>query len=144
MTRDGAQLSREQPCSMSVTTTQQGRACEIELRLTLAPDRPPMVQHYSHALNERGDRLFTTSDPASGRGDGECTVTDSAHNPRAGEWRAAMHFPLPDDRGVMDGSWERRGDVLIVRSHDQFFTPSGTNHVFAELQFKRRVTAKSL
>lgn len=105
--------------------------------------RAPAVQHYSHALNQHGDGLFTISDPASGRGDGECQVTESFHNPVSGEWRAAMRFPLPGGRGVMEGSWERRGDALVVRSHDEFFGPRGSSHAFADLQFRRRVAANA-
>ena len=52
-------------------------------------------------VNERGDALFTVSDPASGRGDGACQITDSFYNRASGEWHAAMRFPLPDQRGVM-------------------------------------------
>jgi hypothetical protein len=138
---DSRTVTDNQPCSMSVTTQQGGRVCEIELRMRLRPGSEPVIQHYSHRLNERGDGLFTTSDPASARGDGDCEVTESFHNPATGEWRAAMRFPLAGERGLMEGSWQRRGDNLIVRSHDQFFTPRGTNHMYADLQFTRRVSA---
>ena len=130
---------------MSVTTQQGGRACDIELRMRLSPDADaePVTQHYSHRLNERGDALFTVSDPASGRGDGACQITDSFYNRASGEWHAAMRFPLPDQRGVMEGSWERRGDTLVVRSHDEFFGPGGSSHAFADLQLRRRVGASA-
>ena len=141
LTRDGSVLVDNQPCSMSVTTRQDGRACEIEMRTRMAAGAPSMIQHYSHTLNERGDRLFTTSDPASGRGDGEGEVTESFHNPAASEWRAAMRFPLPRGRGVMEGSWARHGDALVVRSHDEFFSEDGSSHVHAELQLRRRLGA---
>src|ERR1043166_7491752 len=141
LTRDGSGVPDNQPCSMSVTTRQSGRVCEIELRMRLAPGREPVIQHYSHTLNERGDGLFTTSDPASGRGDGDCEVTESYHNPAAGEWRAAMRFPLPGERGVMEGVWDRRGDALVVRSHDEFFAPGGSSHAYAEIQLRRRLGA---
>jgi len=143
LTRDGTVFTDKQPCSMSVTTQQGGRACQIELRMRLAPGSDPAVQHYAHTLNKRGDGLFTISDPPSGRGDGECQVTESFHNPAAGEWRAAMRFPLPGRRGVMEGSWERRGDTLVVRSHDEFFSPRGSSHAFADLQLRRRVGASA-
>jgi hypothetical protein len=141
LTRDGHILTDEQPCSMSVTTQQGGRACEIELRMQLTPGERPLVQHYAHKLNERGDGLFTLSDPASGRGDGECQVTESFHDPAVGEWRAAMRFPLPDRRGLMEGSWSRRGDKLVIRSHDEFYAARGSSHAYAELQLRRRVGA---
>ena len=143
LTRDGAVLTDKQPCSMSVTTQQGGRACQIELRMRLTPGSDPVVQHYAHTLNERGDGLFTISDPASGRGDGECQVTESVHNPAAGEWRAAMRFPFPGQRGVMEGSWERRGDTLVIRSHDEFFGSRGSSHAFAGLQLRPRVGASA-
>ena len=143
LTRDGRVSTDKQPCSMFVTTQQGGHACEIELRVRMAPDARPMTQHYAHTLNERGNGLFTISDPASGRGDGECQITDSFYNPASGEWRAAMRFPLPGKRGIMEGSWERRGDTLVVRSHDEFFGPRGSSHVYAELQLRRRVGARA-
>jgi len=139
LTRDGTVLTDKQPCSMSVTTQQGGRACQIELRMRLTPGSEPVVQHYAHTLNERGDGLFTISDPITGRGNGECQVTESVHNLAAGEWRAAMRFPLPGQRGVMEGSWERRGDTLVVRSHDEFYGARGSSHAYADMQFRRHV-----
>ena len=141
--RDGRVITDNQPCSMSVTTQQGGRACEIELRMRFSPDAEPVTQHYAHKLNERGDGLFTISDPGSGRGDGDCEVTESFHNPATGEWRAAMRFPLPGERGVMEGSWERRGETLAVRSHDEFFATGGSSHIYADIQLRRRVGAKA-
>ena len=141
--RDGRLVTDNQPCSMSVTTLQGGRVCDIELRMRLNPEAEPVIQHYSHRLNERGDRLFTTSDPMSGRGDGDCEVTESVHHPATGDWRAAMRFPLPGERGVMEGSWERHGDNLVVRSHDEFFGPRGSSHAYAEIQLRRRVGANA-
>ncbi len=143
LTSDGRVMTDNQPCSMTVTTQQGGRACQIELRMRLIPGREPTVQHYSHTLNEQGDGLFTTSDPASGRGDGECQVTESFYNPALGEWRAAMRFPRSGERGLMEGSWERRGNTLIVRSHDQFYSARGTNHAYADLQLTRRISANA-
>jgi len=138
LSRDGSVLLDNQPCSMSVSTLQAGRVCEIELRTSRGPGAEPMIQHYSHTINEQGNRLFTVSDPASGRGDGDGHVTESVYEPAAEHWRAAMRFPLPGGRGVMDGSWERRGDVLIVKSHDEFFAARGSSHVLAELQLRRQ------
>jgi hypothetical protein len=142
LARDGNILMDGEACSMSVVTQRGGRSCEIELRCRRA-DGQLMVQHYTHSINERGDRLFTTSDPHSGRGDGEGNVTESFYNSATGEWRAAMRFPLPGARGVMDGSWERRGDTLVVRSHDEFYGARGSSHVHAELQLQRRVGASA-
>jgi len=144
LTRDGNVLIDTRPCSMSVTTQQGGRVCEIELRTSRAPGAEPMIQHYSHTLNEQGNRLFTVSDPASGRGDGECEITESFHDPRAKQWRAAMRFPLPGGRGVMNGSWECRGDTLVVRSHDEFFAARGSSHVLAELQLRRQTRVSAI
>jgi len=127
LTRDGRVMVDSQPCSMSVTTQQGGRVCEIEMQTRMAPGAEPMIQHYSHTINEQGNRLFTVSDPASGRGDGECEVTESFHDPVAKHWRAAMHFPLPGGRGVMNGRWEFRGGTLVVRSHDEFFGARGSS-----------------
>jgi RNA polymerase sigma factor (sigma-70 family) len=142
--RDDRVITDGQPCSMTVTTQQGGRACDIELRMRFAPEMEPVIQHYAHTLNERGDRLFTISDPASARGDGDCEVTESFHSPATGDWRAAMHFPLLGGRGVMDGSWERHGDTLVVRSHDEFFSPAGSSHMYAAIQLRRRVGAAAL
>ncbi len=144
LTRDGNVIIDSQPCSMSVTTQQGGRVCEIELRTSRAPGTEPMIQHYAHTINEQGNRLFTVSDPASGRGDGECEITQSFHDPAAKQWRAAMRFPLPGGRGVMNGSWECRGDTLVVRSHDEFFAARGTSHVLAELQLRRQARVSAM
>jgi RNA polymerase sigma factor (sigma-70 family) len=144
LTRDGRVLVDSRSCSMSVTTQQGGRVCEIELRTSMAPGAEPMTQHYAHTVNEQGNRLFTVSDPASGRGDGECEITESFHDPVAKQWRAAMRFPLPGGRGEMNGSWECRGDTLVVRSHDEFFAARGSSHVLAELQLHRRARASAI
>lgn len=144
LTRNGAVLMDGQPCSMIVTTQQGGRVCEIELRTSMAPGAEPMIQHYSHTIKEQGNRLFTVSDPASGRGDGDGEVTESFHDPVAKHWRAAMRFPLPGNRGVMKGSWECRDDTLVVRSHDEFFGAGGSSHVLAELQLHRRARASAI
>jgi len=141
--QDGNVMMEGRPCAMTVTTRDGGRTCEIELRTQQATGAAPMVQRYTHRIVGRGDRLFNVSDPASNRGDGEGEVTASAHDPVAGEWRVAMRFPLADGRGVMDGSWERRGDALVVRSHDEFFGPRGSSHLRAEIQLRRRTGAKA-
>jgi len=86
-----------------------------------------------------GDRVFTVSDPKTSRSDGEGVVTESLDQPAASEWRAGIRFPSTNDRGVMYGLWHRRGDQLHITSHDEFFTPGGTNHVFADLQLHRRL-----
>jgi RNA polymerase sigma factor (sigma-70 family) len=140
--RNDAVVFSNTPCSLSVNTSGGGRVCEIQMVL-LVPGGRPMIQHYSHALNERGDGIFTTSDPASGRGDGDGVVTESFHDPAKSEWRAAMRFPLANDRGVMQGRWERQGDALLIQSHDQFFEAEATNHVHADIRLKRKASNPS-
>ena len=39
----------------------------------------------------------------------------------------------------MEGSWERRGDSLLVQSHDEFFDALDSSHAYADLQLRRRV-----
>ncbi len=133
-----------QDCALTVRTLQNGRGCDIEMRLRSSPDQPVDVQHYAHTLTERGDEMFTVSDPRTGRGDGNGVVTENLEDPRSGIWRMAVHFPFPGSRGVMDCSWERHGEDLVIKSHDEYFHPRGSDHVYATLQLKRVVSASRL
>ena len=94
---------------------------------------------FSHTLNDHGDRVFTLSAPQVNRGDGEGTVTESRHHPASNEWLAALHFPLPNGRGVMEGRWHRQSNELHITSHDAFYAGAATNHVFADLRLRRKV-----
>jgi RNA polymerase sigma factor (sigma-70 family) len=130
-----------QDCSLLVETSDNGRACEIEMRVEGKEGAPPQVHHYSHTLGKRGNQVYTVSDPRSGRGDGNGTITERFYAPEAGEWHMAMNFPFADNRGVMEGRWERHQEDLFIRSHDEFFTPAGSNHLFAELRLHRATFA---
>jgi hypothetical protein len=126
-----------EPCSLTVQISQNGRSCEIEMRVDGANGAPPQIHHYTHTLNEQGDQMYTVSDPRSGRGDGNGTVTEKFHDPGAGEWHMALRFPLPGNRGVMEGRWERHRDELFIRSHDEFYLTEGSNHLYADLRLQR-------
>ena len=118
-----------------------GRLCEIDMRVEGQDGTAPLNYTFSHSLVDAGERVFTISDPKTGRGDGEGFVTESFHNPAVQEWKAAIRFPFTNDRGSMDGLWHRKGDDLRISSHDQFFVPDGTNHVFADMRLRRRASA---
>ncbi|HUR45070.1 MAG TPA: sigma-70 family RNA polymerase sigma factor [Candidatus Saccharimonadales bacterium] len=126
-----------QGCSLLVQTSDKGRVCEIEMRVEGKDGAAPQIHHYSHTLGKRGDQIYTVSDPRSGRGDGNGAITEKFYAPEAGEWHMAMNFPFPENRGVMEGRWERHQDDLFIRSHDEFFTPAGSNHLYADLRLHR-------
>jgi hypothetical protein len=129
-----------EPCSLTVQISQNGRSCEIEMRVEGANGAPAQIHHYAHTLNEQGDQMYTVSDPRSGRGDGNGTITEKFHDPAAGEWHMALRFPLSGNRGVMEGRWERHRDELFIRSHDEFYRPDGSNHLYADLRLQRVTT----
>jgi hypothetical protein len=58
------------------------------------------------------------------------------NDPAAGEWHMALRLPFAGNRGVM----ERHRDELFIRSHDEFYRPDGSNHLYADLRLQR-VTA---
>jgi hypothetical protein len=51
---------------------------------------------FTHTVNDKGDKVFTVSDPVTARGNGDGAVTDSYHNAASNEWRAAIRFPFAD------------------------------------------------
>jgi len=126
---------------LRIRTPDNGRVCEIEMQVSNPNGRAPLIYNFSHSIMEGGSKLFTVSDAKTGRGNGEGTVTDSYHDRSKNEWRAAMRFPFANDRGVMEGTWHRRGDELHITSHDEFKTPDESNHVFADLRLRRVASA---
>lgn len=127
--------------ALKIRTQDNGRVCDIQMDVSGPAGATPLTYSFSHTLMDGGEKIFTTSDAKTGRGDGEGLVTESVHRPASNEWRVAMRFPFANDRGVMDGTWHRQGDSLRITSHDEFRTPDGSNHVRAALQLRRRATA---
>jgi len=140
--------------------TSDRRSTTISVGGPIAHSHPGQRAHLRHRHGRKGSRchrtanlhlqpqlggcrrkIFTISDPKTGRGDGEGFVIESLHRPSANEWRAAIRFPFSNNRGVMEGVWHRRGDELNITSRDEFQTPNGKNHVFPEFKLRRRLTA---
>ena len=74
------------------------------------------VYHFTHSINEAGDRILTVDDPSVARVIGEGVVTTSFNDRSTGEWHAGFHAVLPDGRGSTDCEWiSKDNDLSIVR-----------------------------
>jgi DNA-binding CsgD family transcriptional regulator len=135
---DGIPAAVRQKVALSVRTTSQGRSCEIEMRVLDDADRTNEVFHFTHTLNDSGDRIITADDPRIRRIGGDGLVTEAVHDQTTGEWRAAFHASRPGSSDFTECRWVRRGDELIISRQDVFVTALGSNRLFSDLMLRRR------
>lgn len=131
-----------QRAALSIRTAQQGRSCQIEMRVLDPNGGAAQVWHFTHVLTARGDRIITMDDPHIARPLGEGKVTESVDDRASGEWRAAFVAAVPNDGGSMDCRWVRRNDELIVLRKDKMPANGGMITRTSELRLNR-VAAES-
>ena len=135
---DGIPATVRQKVALSVRTTGRGRSCEIEMRVLDIADRTNAVFHFTHTLNERGDRIITADDPRIRRIGGDGLVTEAAHDSTTGDWRAAFRAERPDSADFTECRWVRRGDDLSISRQDVSATQQGSTRLFSDLILRRR------
>lgn len=135
---DGLPAARRQKVALTIRTTAQGRVCDIDMSLLGRDDQPQAVLHFSHALNAAGDRIVTTDDPSIRNARHDGLVTEAAHDPGNGEWRAGFRATRPGSADTTECRWTRRGDDLIISRQDVTATAQATNRLFSELTLRRR------
>jgi hypothetical protein len=140
---DGLPSPTRQPAALTIRTTEQGRFCEIEMRLTDAAGGLTQSYHFTHTLDSSGHRIVTVDDPQVGRITGEGVVTESINDPARGEWIAAFRARHRNGGGLTECRWVRRGDELIISRRDQSTTPQGTSQLYSDLKLRRRAAAKA-
>jgi hypothetical protein len=141
MSGDGFEQPMTQSAAMTVRVPQNGRVCEIEMRVKAPNGGAGMVYRFSHSLNERGDRIVTQDDPHIPRamGEGVVTASESGAGP---VWRAAFRAPLINGTGSTECEWSRRGDELTIARRDQTTTEQGDAIVFSNVRLRRVATAR--
>jgi len=137
MSGDGLPRPARERAALTIRTAQQGRACQIEMRVLDANGGASRVWHFTHALTDKGDRIVTMDDPQIARLLGEGVVTESVDDRTTGEWRAAFVATVPNDSGSMDCQWARRGDELIIVRNDHVPGPGGMTKKTSELRLRR-------
>ena len=138
MRGDGLPNPVPQAVALSIRMTQQGRGCEIEMRVSDPTGRSTAVYHFSHTLNKAGDRIITVDDPRVARVDGEGVVTESMDDRNTGEWRAAFRAKHKNQNGFTECRWIRKGDELIIDREDAMTGGQHTSHLYSDLRLRRR------
>ena len=140
---DALPTPMRQTAALTIRTTEQGRSCEIEMRLMDAAGGQTQSYHFTHKLDGSGHRIVTVDDPQVARVTGEGVVTESINDPARGEWVAAFRAAHSNQGGFTECRWIRRGDELIIARHDQSASPQGTSHLYSDLKLRRRTAAKT-
>ena len=132
-----------QKAALTIQAAADGRSCKIEMRV-LAPNGRDVANtfHFTHSLNEKGDRIITVDDPGIARPLGEGVVTSAINDLPRGEWRAGFHAQVTGDSGSTDCEWVRRADELTIIRHDRTTTAQGESDVTSELRLRRKASAK--
>jgi len=140
---DGLPTPLRQTAALTIRTAEQGRACEIEMRLMDAGGGLTQSYRFTHTLNGSGHRIVTVDDPQVERITGEGVVTESLNDPARGEWIAAFRAPHRNGNGLTECRWIRRGDELIIARRDQSTSPQGTSNLYSDLKLRRHAAAKA-
>jgi RNA polymerase sigma factor (sigma-70 family) len=140
---DGLPTPMRQTAALTIRATEQGRSCEIEMRVIDAAGQLTQSYRFTHALDRTGHRIITVDDPQVGRITGEGVVTESINDPARGEWVAAFRAPHRNGGGLTECRWICRGDELIIARRDQNTSPQGTSHLYSDLKLRRRAAAKA-
>jgi hypothetical protein len=127
-----------QKAAMQVRTSEDGRRCEIEMRVGVGE---ATEQHFrfSHAIDETGRKISTTDDPAVGllNGPGEVTIGRTNVD---GMWRAG--FKAKHHAGKSECEWTVNGSELKIVRHDLMaMGPGGLGKVsrYSVVELHRKV-----
>ncbi|HEY2951196.1 MAG TPA: sigma-70 family RNA polymerase sigma factor [Verrucomicrobiae bacterium] len=140
---DGLAQPVRQAAVLSIRTAQEGRSCEIEMRVSDA-DRLPAVYRFTHTLKESGDRIFTVDDPAIRRVAGDGVITESLGDSCTGERRVAFRAPHSNRGGFTDCRWVCRGDQLTIIRHDTIAGSNRSSQRQADLKLRRRTVTNAV
>jgi hypothetical protein len=103
-----------QATAMQVRTSDEGRTCEIELRVGVGETNE---QHFRfrHSIEADGRTIVTSDDPQIGLLNGPGNVTIARTN-ADGLWRAA--FKAKSRAGRSECEWTVNGSELKIERHD--------------------------
>jgi RNA polymerase sigma factor (sigma-70 family) len=132
-----------QPVTLSIRTTEQGRRCEIEMRLKGTVGGDNVIFLFTHTLNEAGDHIVTVDDPHIGVEPMDGMVTESIDDRRAGEWRAGFRADRPERGGFTECRWVCRKDELSITRQDVTGSPQRPETLTSNLQLRRRLGAQA-
>lgn len=137
MSGDGKAEPVKQTVALSIRTERQGRSCEIEMRVLAPGGGVGRVYHFTHSINEAGDRILTVDDPSVAGVSGEGVVTTSFNDRSTGEWHAAFHAVLPDGRGSTDCEWIRKDNELSIVRRDRTEQQGRVSEGLSELRLRK-------
>ena len=106
------------PAELSIRTQDDGRLCEIELRVSAGPPPARMIYRFKHHLNAAGDRILTEDDPQIAKLNGAGVVLDSFRDLITGNWRIAFRTPHANDAGESTCSWSGNSNELTIVRRD--------------------------
>lgn len=129
---------RRQIVALAIRTSDQGRVCDIDMRVLDRNDRTTASFHFTHALNAKGDRIITTDDPSLGGATIDGAVTEAGQSSATGEWRATFHAARPGNTGFTQCRWVRLGNNLTISREDATDGPQGPTHLRSALQLRPR------
>ncbi|HXJ59909.1 MAG TPA: sigma-70 family RNA polymerase sigma factor [Verrucomicrobiae bacterium] len=129
---------RRQIVALTIGTSNQGRVCDIDMRVLDQNDRVTASFHFTHALNDKGDRIVTTDDPNLSGTIIDGAVTEAVQNLAAAEWRAAFHATKPGTAGFTQCRWVRLKDDLTISREDATDGLRGSTRLFSVLQLRPR------
>jgi len=137
MEMSGAGGKATRPVELSITTSPDGRRCQIDMRV--AESTYVQKYHFSHELDETGKQIATLDDPrvALLKGFGKVIAGEND----AQEWEAAVRTPHAN--GYSECRWIVRGDELIINRHDRHgrFLKRADQYSKLELRRKSKVAA---
>lgn len=139
VTTGNAAPGRQDDAILIIQTTDQGRACSVQMRVPDEGGDSTNVFRFEHRLNGAGTRVITVDDPRIGLFDGEAVVT--ASSTAGGVWQARFQSRSPDNRRLTECEWSLADGALRIWRHDRFPGPQGSLDMFTEVKLRRRLPA---
>lgn len=135
---DSRQAAPAEPVLMTVTLSDQSRACAIDLKI-LRPDGGTVVRYqFRHAFSNDGKQILTTDDPKVARVSGIGSVTENQLDAKAGNWSTTFRTAASVNKGFSECRWMRQGDTLTIVRQDHNEVAGIPEVVFSEMMLHRR------
>jgi hypothetical protein len=138
---DALPAATSQPVEMTITPTDQGNSCQIELRVIYLPQRQTNIFRFSHALSAGGTKITTKDDPQVGRLNGIGEVMEVGQK---GTNVSEFTFKTPhvNQTGMSECRWSLTGTNLTIIRQDKMQSPQGSSTLISKLQVHRQPEAK--
>jgi len=138
MQSDDQPRPRRQIVALTIRTSNQGRVCDIDMHVVDRNGNATASFHFTHVLNDKGNRIITTDDPGIGGTIIDGAVTEAAQNSATGEWRAAFHATKSGGSDFTQCRWVRLKDELTISREDATDGPQGSTRLLSVLQLRPR------